>query len=159
MAGWGVLITTSPMDLAPKGPVFSYEGTSSTSMRPMSCLVGILYCRNEFSASCPFSSYVTDSVRAMPMPWRMPPSACTLVSAGSRDVPQSTAATNRCTFVSPVLRSTKSSTAPAMNGGGEIFELLEAVTSSAPTSPHWARKERSERVMLSPSGDFRIVPS
>ena len=63
------------------------------------------------------------------MPWRMPPSAWTLVRFGFSGVPQSTQASYSTTRVSPVSGSISTSAAPAMKGGGEVGELFISVTS------------------------------
>ena len=65
----------------------------------------------------------------MPMPWRMPPSAWTLVRFGFSGVPQSTQASYSTTRVSPVSGSISTSAAPAIKGGGEVGELFISVTS------------------------------
>ena len=50
----------------------------------------------------------------------MPPSACTLARFGLTGVPQSTHASYSTIWLSPVSRSTSTSAAPTINGGGEI---------------------------------------
>ena len=70
----------------------------------------------------PFGLYVIFSVSAIPIPCRIPPSACTLARLMLTGVPQSTQASNSMTFTSPVSVSVSSSTAPTINGGGEVGE-------------------------------------
>ena len=82
-----------------------------------------------FSRGTPRLLYVTFSMRVMPMPWRMPPSAWTLVRFGFSGVPQSTQASYSTTRVSPVSGSISTSAAPAIKGGGEVGELFISVTS------------------------------
>ena len=56
-AGAGVLITISPMDFAPNGPVGSKLLSNSTWMFPISLLDGILYCMKELFNMVPLSLY------------------------------------------------------------------------------------------------------
>jgi len=55
IAGEGVLITISPMDFAPNGPVGSQLDSKNTLIRLISTRAGTLYCIKEFSIILPLS--------------------------------------------------------------------------------------------------------
>ena len=128
-------------------------------MCPTSTLAGILYCIREFSSTRPLLSYVMFSVRAIPIPCKMPPSACTRARLGLIGVPQSTAAAKLTTFVSPVNRSISISAAPAIKGGGEIGELWVADASSRISLPHMEAVAMSFRDTLCSPSQITSLPS
>ena len=111
----------------------------------------------------PLSEYVIFSDIVIPIPCNIPPSACTLARLGLTGVPQSTHASYSTTRLSPVRRSTSTSAAPTMNGGGEIGDVCVLVTESAISLPHMDAVDISARVthlsLFSPDSHITFFPS